>query len=47
MESLNNSYLPKDLNEVLMISYVAVFASITSFFAWNKGVSVLGGQRRP
>ena len=45
MESLNNSYLPKDLNEVLMISYVAVFASITSFFAWNKGVSVLGANK--
>jgi len=41
-ESLNNSFLPKDFNEVLMIIYVAIFASITSFFAWNKGVSIVG-----
>jgi drug/metabolite transporter (DMT)-like permease len=45
IESINNSYLPKDLNEVLMISYVAIFASITSFFAWNKGVSILGANK--
>ena len=45
MESLHNSYLPKDMNEVLMISYVAIFASITSFFAWNKGVSILGANK--
>ena len=44
-ESLNNSFLPKDFNEVLMISYVAIFASITSFFAWNKGVSILGANK--
>jgi len=41
-ESLNNSFLPKDIKEILMISYVAIFASITSFFAWNKGVSIVG-----
>ena len=41
-ESLNNSFLPKDSNEILMITYVAIFASITSFFAWNKGVSIVG-----
>ena len=45
LEVLNNSYLPKDLNEVIMISYVAIFASITSFFAWNKGVSILGANK--
>ena len=45
LESLNNSFLPKDFNEVLMISYVAIFASITSFFAWNKGVSILGANK--
>ena len=45
IESINNSYLPKDLNEVLMISYVAIFASITSFFSWNKGVSILGANK--
>ena len=28
-----------------MISYVAIFASITSFFAWNKGVSILGANK--
>ena len=45
LESLNNSFLPKDINEILMISYVAIFASITSFFAWNKGVSILGANK--
>jgi len=45
IESLNNSYLPKDLNEILMISYCAVFASIISFFAWNRGVSILGANK--
>ena len=45
IESLNNSYLPKDLNEILMISYCAVFASIVSFFAWNRGVSILGANK--
>jgi len=45
MESLHNSYLPKDLNEILMISYVAVFASIVSFFSWNRGVSILGANK--
>ena len=44
-ESLNNSFLPKDTSEILMISYVAIFASITSFFAWNKGVSILGANK--
>jgi len=44
-ESLNNSFLPKDTNEILMISYVAIFASITSFFAWNKGVSIIGANK--
>ena len=44
-ESLNNSFLPKDSNEILMITYVAIFASITSFFAWNKGVSILGANK--
>ena len=45
LEVQNNSYLPKDANEILMISYVAIFASITSFFAWNKGVSILGANK--
>ena len=44
-ESLNNSFLPKDFNEILMITYVAIFASITSFFAWNKGVSIVGANK--
>ena len=44
-ESLNNSFLPKDSNELLMITYVAIFASITSFFAWNKGVSIVGANK--
>ena len=45
IEAQKNSYLPKDSNEILMISYVAIFASITSFFAWNKGVSILGANK--
>lgn len=45
LESLNNSFLPKDTNEILMITYVAIFASITSFFAWNKGVSIVGANK--
>ena len=45
IESFGNSYLPKNSNEFLMISYVAIFASITSFFAWNKGVSILGANK--
>ena len=45
LEVQNQSYLPKDSNEILMISYVAIFASITSFFAWNKGVSILGANK--
>ena len=44
-ESLNNSFLPKNTNEILMISYVAIFASIISFFAWNKGVSIVGASK--
>ena len=44
-ESLNNSFLPKDSNEILMIAYVAIFASIISFFAWNKGVSIVGANK--
>jgi drug/metabolite transporter (DMT)-like permease len=44
-ESLNNSFLPKDFNELLMITYVAIFASIASFFAWNKGVSIVGANK--
>ena len=45
IESFGNSYLPKNSNEFLMISYVAIFASITSFFSWNKGVSILGANK--
>ena len=28
-----------------MISYVAIFAGIISFFCWNKGVSLIGANR--
>ena len=45
LEAQQNSYFPRDSNEILMISYVAIFASITSFFAWNKGVSILGANK--
>ena len=44
-ESLNSSFLPIDTKEILMIGYVAIFASITSFFAWNKGVSIVGANK--
>ncbi len=45
LEVKNSSYLPKDSTEIFMISYVAIFASITSFFAWNKGVAILGANK--
>ena len=45
LEVKNGSYLPKDSTEIFMISYVAIFASITSFFAWNKGVAILGANK--
>ena len=44
-ESLTSSFLPIDTKEILMIGYVAIFASITSFFAWNKGVSIVGANK--
>ena len=45
VESLNNSFLPKDINEIFMIGYVAIFASIIAFFSWNKGISIVGANK--
>lgn len=45
IESLTNDFLPKNKIEIFMIMYVALFAGIISFFAWNKGVSIIGPNR--
>ena len=44
-ESVNSTYLPSSPFDFLIISYVAVFASIVAFFSWNKGVSIIGPNR--
>jgi len=44
-ESLDNGFLPDKITEFYMISYVAIFAGIISFFCWNKGVSIIGANR--
>ena len=45
IESLNNSFLPAKNIDLIIIIYVAIFASIVSFFSWNKGVSLIGANR--
>ncbi len=45
IESLNNSFLPNKNVDFIIIIYVAIFASIVSFFSWNKGVSLIGPNR--
>ena len=45
MESFNSTYLPSTGLDLVLISYVAVFASIVAFFSWNKGVSIIGPNR--
>ena len=45
MESFNSTYLPSTGLDLVLISYVAVFASIVAFFSWNKGVSIIGSNR--
>ena len=44
-ESFNSSYLPSSSLDFVIISYVAIFASIVAFFSWNKGVSIIGPNR--
>ena len=45
LESLSNSFLPTKNVDFVIIIYVAIFASIVSFFSWNKGVSIIGPNR--
>ena len=44
-ESVNSTFLPSSRLDLVIISYVAVFASIVAFFSWNKGVSIIGPNR--
>ena len=44
-ESFNSTFLPSSRLDFVIISYVAVFASIVAFFSWNKGVSIIGPNR--
>ena len=45
IESLDNNFFPNKIIDLYMISYVAIFAGIISFFCWNKGVSIIGANR--
>ena len=45
LESFNSTYLPTFGLDLVIIGYVAVFASIVAFFSWNKGVSIIGPNR--
>jgi len=45
IESSYGTFLPNDRYDYLMIVYVGLFAGILSFFAWNKGVSIIGANR--
>tara|TARA_Y100001949_G_scaffold147785_1_gene131884 strand:- start:240 stop:620 length:381 start_codon:yes stop_codon:yes gene_type:complete len=45
IESFNSTYLPSAGLDLVIIGYVAVFASIVAFFSWNKGVSIIGPNR--
>ena len=45
LESLDNKFLPVKLIDFYIISYVAIFAGIISFFCWNKGVFLIGANR--
>ena len=44
-ESVNSTFLPSSQMDFVIISYVAIFASIVAFFSWNKGVSIIGPNR--
>jgi len=45
IENYNTSFLPTQKIDFVIIIYVAIFASIISFFSWNKGVSIIGPNR--
>ena len=45
LESLSYGFFPNKLSDLLMISYVAIFAGIFAFLFWNKGVSLIGANR--
>ncbi len=45
IESFNTTYLPSTGLDLVIIGYVAIFASIVAFFSWNKGVSIIGPNR--
>ncbi|MDC1296582.1 DMT family transporter [Alphaproteobacteria bacterium] len=44
-ESIHNDFFPNKALDYYIISYVAIFAGICAFFAWNKGVSLIGANR--
>ena len=45
IESSNSTFIPDNSTDYLIIIYVAIFASIVSFFSWNMGVSIRGANR--
>ena len=45
LESLQYSFFPNKISDFDMISYVAIFAGIISFFCWNKGVLIIGANK--
>ena len=45
IESSNSNFIPDNSTDYLIIIYVAIFASIVSFFSWNMGVSIIGANR--
>ena len=45
IESSNSTFIPDNSTDYLIIIYVAIFASIVSFFSWNMGVSIIGANR--
>ena len=45
IENYNTSFLPTQKIDLVIIIYVAIFASIIAFFSWNKGVSIIGPNR--
>ena len=44
-ESLSYGFFPNKLSDFIMISYVAIFAGITAYLFWNKGVLIIGANR--
>ena len=44
-ESFNGTFLLSSSYDFFIIIYVAIFASIAAYFAWNKGVYLIGPNR--